>query len=524
IASDHRAGPMSGGGAVGDFNNDGYPDLYVLGGGQRADALFINNRDGTFSDRASEWGVAISHRGVGVTVADIDDDGDHDLYLTSFGPTDAFESPGRHYLLINQGERFVNMAERFGVHMSSEQYADGYGAAFGDYDLDGDLDLFVSGWHGVDARGSRLFRHAQPGRYVDATTEAGVIDASTHAFGAVWADMDNDRYPELVVAGDFGTSRYYRNNQDGTFAELDPGTGALTTPGLHNWTIGKAWNAMGITAGDFDRDGRIDFFVTAIWPTFNFADPFWGNGLYLNLGDHRFAENGASAGVADGGWGWGTSAVDLDNDGWLDLPMTNGWPHTDTVTGAVFGGEQSYLFRNTGGAVFEEQALAAGFEHHGQGRALLHLDYDRDGDMDLVVLSNKEPARLYRNELIGDMTPADGRWLQVVLDTHNHSGLAPHGAGATISVTTGSGETHQRQVILGGTYLGQSELVSHFGLGRERKILSVVVDWPNGEQTQLERIPSDRRITLAPPVATRSKGKLRPLILPTTRIHAAQPR
>lgn len=497
IPSDHRSGPMSGGGAVGDFNNDGYPDLYVLGGGLNRDALFINNGDGTFSDQSEQWNVLTPHRGVGATVADYDDDGDDDIYLTSFGPMQSFESPGAHRLLRNEGGYFSNVAVDAGLNMTTENYGDGYGAAFGDYDRDGDLDLFVGAWHGVQALGARLFRNDGSNGFTNVTTEAGVITRSTHAFGAIWADMDGDRYPELIVAGDFGTSRYYRNNQDGTFTELDPGTGLAPSPADH-WNVGKAHNAMGITAGDFNRDGLIDFFITAIWPTFAYANDFWGNGLYINHGGHVFSQMAESAGVHDGGWGWGTSAVDLDNNGWPDLPMTNGWPFADPVTFASFSNEQSYLFMNAGNLSFDERALTYEFDHRGEGRALLHLDYDRDGDMDIVILSNNEVLQLYRNERIAGAVPPDAHWLQVKLDTAGRSAYAPHGAGAIIEVTTRSG-VQKQQVVLGGTYLGQSELVAHFGLGTDRWVRHVVVDWGNGRNTRRNRVSADQRIILTPP-------------------------
>ena len=494
-STDHRSGPMAPGGAVGDFNNDGYPDLFVIGGGGVADALFINNTDGTFSNQAEAWGIVILHRGVAATVGDYDSDGDDDIFITSLGPVNQIDGPGQHILYRNEGRFFTNVAGQAGVAATTATYPDGYGAAFGDYDRDGDLDLFVGGWHTIPALGARLFRNEGDGSFLNVTKKAGVISRGTHAFGAIWADMDGDRYPELLVAGDFGTNRYYRNSRDGRFEEIDPGTGVAATQDSDEWVIGKAYNGMGTAVADFNRDGRPDWFVTAIWPTFAFASNFWGNGLYINHGNHIYTEAAESAGVHDGGWGWGTGAVDLDNDGWTDLLMTNGWPTLDSVTGETFVDERSYLWRNRGDLTFDEIGSATGFEHTGQGRALLHLDYDRDGDMDIVILSYQEPIHLFRNDLINGKTPRDAHWLQVRIDTHRNETLAPHGAGALITVDAG-GVSQTQQIITGGSYLGQSELIAHFGLARAKRIRKLTIDWGNGRVTRLRGLRADRRITV----------------------------
>ncbi|MEO1575748.1 MAG: VCBS repeat-containing protein, partial [Pseudomonadota bacterium] len=261
--ADHRSGPMSGGGAVGDVNGDGFPDLFVLGSGETPDALFINQRNGRFVNQAEAYGLAEPHRGTGAAFADVDSDGDLDLFVTSFGDSDLLlPGTGHHRLYRNDGGRFVDVAPASGVNFSATDAPDGYGATFGDIDLDGDLDLFVAGWHvlGVgNAYGSRLFRNRGDGTFEDISETAGILGSSTQAFGAAFQDMDGDFYPELVVAGDFGTTRYLRNNRNGTFTELDPGTGApVTLPTDPNWSIGKAHNGMGLAVGDVDGDLRPD--------------------------------------------------------------------------------------------------------------------------------------------------------------------------------------------------------------------------------------------------------------------------
>ena len=501
-AFDHRSGPMGGGGAVGDFNGDGYADLFVLGGGG-SDALFINNRDGTFTNRAEEWGLDTPHRGTGATVADFDGDGDLDLYVTSMGDMESvLPSAGHHKLYRNDGGRFTDVAGICGVNRTAS-YPDGYGAAFGDYDLDGDLDLFVAGWHRIgqdQAFGSRLFRNRGDGTFDDATDAANVIQSSTFGFGGIFADMDGDRYPELLVAGDFGTTRYYRNNRDGTFSELDPGSGVA--PSLAedpNWTLGKAHNGMGQVVADVNRDGRPDWFVTAIWPTFHYESAYWGNGLYFNLGGHVFDERTEGSGVADGGWGWGAAATDFDHDGRLDLMMTNGWPFTDEVTGQQFDGEASYLFRQRKDGSFRDVAGRVGLDHTLQGRGLMTLDYDRDGDMDVVILSNQDALRLYRNELVADgpFQRRRANWLQVSLDTSDHPTLAPGGVGAEVVVRTRNAVQHA-WMNNGGSFISSHEAVLHFGLRGKKRIDSVSVNWPNGKRTVLRDVRANRRITVRP--------------------------
>ena len=513
----HRAGPMTGGGAVGDFNGDGYPDLFVLGGGDRADALYINQRDGTFADRAVDWGVAARHRGTGCTVGDYDDDGDDDLFVTSLGSMDdVLPSAGQHRLYRNDGGAFIDMATAAGVNASAAS-PDGFGAAFGDYDLDGDLDLYVSGWFvegSAGARGSRLFRNAGDGTFDDVTETAGLAARSTQAFGGIFADMNGDRFPELLVAGDYGTTRYYRNNRDGTYTDIDPGTGAASLSGADpDWSIGKAHNGMGHAVADFDGDGRLDWFVTAIWPAFHFESPHWGNGLYLNLGRHRLVESGAAAGVADGGWGWGVAAADIDHDGRIDLLMTNGWPEADAMTGESFDNEAAYLFMNRGDDAFEEMARVAGIDHRQQGRSLMTLDYDRDGDLDVVILSHNDVARLYRNDLItADGAPGDAHWLSVRLDTRGRPDLAPDGIGARLRLRAGS-RVHHAWVTGGGTYLGQSELLTHVGLGTANHVDRIMVVWSDGTRSVRRNVTANRQLVIRAP--RRAVGSTAGAVRPT---------
>jgi len=291
---------MIAGGAIGDFNNDGNQDIFVPTGGENPDQLWINNGDGTFTDRASAWGIAYEHMGVGTAVGDYNNDGWLDIFVTSFGPATGQLRPGAHLLYRNNGNgSFTDVAVVAGVNRSSATAADGFGAAFGDFDLDGDLDLVVLSWRPA-TDGNRLYRNDGDGTFTDVTDDAGLAGLiECRAFSPRFADMDGDRYPELLIAADFGTSRYLVNNTDGTFTDFTAGSGT-----------GVDGNGMGATIADFNGDGLFDWYVTSIYtPNPLLGIPGTGNMLYMNKGNHVYSESSALTGVKDGGWGWGTVAV-----------------------------------------------------------------------------------------------------------------------------------------------------------------------------------------------------------------------
>lgn len=464
-----------GGGAVGDFDRDGWPDLFLLSGSASGlpDRLFMNNGDGTFRDDAAAWGLTDVHDGRGVAVGDIDGDGWLDLFVTS---TDVPAGPGQHRLYRNiDGQSFVDVASSAGLAYTDPDRGDGLGAAWGDYDLDGDLDLFVAGFTPFN-QGSRLFRNRGDGTFVDATVVSRLFSKtpSIAAFAPRFCDMNGDRYPELLLAADFGTSRYFKNLGNGTFVD---------------WTneaqVGIDENGMGQAIGDWDGDARPDWYVTSIHLP---EKSYTGNKLYLNRGNHSFIEVATQAGVDDGDFGWGAVGVDFNHDGWLDIAETNGGIKPP------FLGNQSYLWLNDGQMRFREVGRAIGFDHSGQGRGLLHLDYDGDGDQDIIVIGFREPVRLYRNDLSGP----DSHWLRVLLDTSAARGIAPDGYGARVELVSG-GRTQSRWVVGGDAYLSQSELSAHFGLGAAMTVDSLTIHWPDGRTTTLVDIPADRTLTVCAP-------------------------
>ena len=476
ITGAHQAGPYfldeyAGPGATGDFDGDGYPDLFLPSGGGTAgrDFLYMNQGDGTFQNKTVAWGLTLIHRGLGVAVGDTNADGYLDIYETSNGisgsPVAGFN---KLYRNVN-GQSFVNDAAAAGVTGVSK---DSFGATFGDYDLDGWLDLFVPG---LFDHKSRLYRNQGDGTFADVTTASQLASplAPVFAFASQFADMDGDRYPELLVVGDFGTSRYFRNNGDGTFTDV---TGPSGT--------GQDENGMGGAVGDLDRDGRFDWYVTSIYLP---GQGWTGNKIYQNIGPHQYQTFGPSAGVADGGYGWGTVLVDFDHDRWLDIAEVNG-----DYTFSQFNNRPAYLRMNQGGLTFVDQAIATGFVDAGQGRGLIQLDYDRDGDADLLVVHNNEPFTLWRNDLAGP----DRHWLRVHLDTSGDPGLAPNGYGSTVRVTAG-GVTQTGHVFGGDNLQSQSELSAHFGLGAETVVNELRVEWSDGAVTTLLDVPVDQHITVS---------------------------
>lgn len=449
---------MTGGVAAGDYDGDGHTDL-IFTRLNDTDILYRNLGNGTFEQRTATAGFTAATLTNGITSGDIDSDGDLDLYITGSNDT-------RNYLYLNDGNGFFTDAGESRVAALSNGVSRfGQGASFGDYDNDGHLDLVTTAWRDeLTASQSRLFRNlggAQAGLFEDTTVAAGIDTYrkdKTWRFAPRMVDLDRDGHLDLAIASDFVTSQLFWSNGDGTF-----------TDGTIPAGVGTDLNGMGSTFGDYDGDGDLDWFITNITahPDFPGGGGGW-NRLYRNNGDRTFTDVTQQAGVRDSRWSWGTSFFDYDNDGDLDLVATNGW------NGGGWIDDRTTLWRNDAG-VFTDVSDSLGITDTLQGRGLAHLDYDSDGDLDLVVVNNQAEPVLYRND-----NPV-GNYLRIELEGTQSN---RDGVGAFITVTPNL-DTPSHQMVWeidgGSSFLSQNEQIAHFGLaGQSTSVDQVTIQWPSG--------------------------------------------
>ncbi len=471
VVPGYLCGPtvMTGGVAVGDYDNDGWPDVFVTRV-QLAPILFRNRGDGTFENKTVAAGLNLPSTTNAAGFADVDNDGDLDLYVTTVG--------GDHFFLfINNGGVFTEDAIARGAGVqSANPMRMGWGVSFGDYDLDGALDIHTTEWGTptVLEPHTRLLRNQGGGNigyFDDVTQIVGLAMPTIFGFTSAFVDLDGDNWPDLPVSGDFGTSRIFWNNGDGTFQDGTLMAGPISDE-----------NGMGSTFGDYDGDGRLDWFVTSIFDTNGTYGNKNGNRLYRNEGGRMFTDRTDEANVRHGFWGWGTAFMDYDNDGDLDLTMTNGFfPPGEGDTYTQFHYDPVRFWRNNGQGKYTEIAQSIGLTDSGSGKGLATLDYDRDGDLDLLIINNVSGAILYRND--GGNSAG---WLKVKV-TGSSSNRDGYGAKITVR-TSKKGPGQVREVGANTHYLGQSELTAHFGLGKgTTKVAEVRVFWPKSGQTQIFR-------------------------------------
>jgi len=516
-----------------DYDNDGWIDIYLVNGSTldalrgkakapRA-ALYRNNRDGSFTDGVDKAGVSNERWGQGVCAGDFDNDGWEDLYVTNFG---------KNRLYRNNGDgTFTDVAERAGVALGGWST----GCAFGDYDGDGRLDLFVAGYVDFDidnppppASGARgggetgkdggrdnaqsagmgaayaagmtsckyrdqrvmcgprglkgapdhLFHNNGDGTFTDVSEKAGVADKAGHyGFGVAWFDFDDDGRLDLTVANDSTPSYLYHNRGDGTFEDVSYASGVALNEN------GREQAGMGVAVGDYDGDGRLDIHRT------NFADDT--NVLYRNLtergGDANFTETTFQTGLGEipiPFLGWGTNFFDYDNDGWLDLLVANGhvYPTVDATDWGTSYKQRLLLFRNLNGK-FHETGSSAGAALYAlrSTRGSAVGDFDNDGDLDILLNNMDDSPALLRN----DGANKSGAWLTLRL-VGDVTRKCPRDAIGTTVFLTAKGRRLRGEVASGRSYNSQSDLRVHFGLGAATSVEKLEVRWANGKPESYE--------------------------------------
>jgi len=495
-----------------DYDNDGWLDIYLLNGstipalkGKEPAPhamLFHNNHDGTFTDVTEKAGVVNDRWGFGVAVGDYDNDGWPDLYVANFGKNRLYHN--------NHDGTFTDVAEKAGVALGNWSA----GPTWGDYDHDGLLDLFVPGYakfdpdhppiagqgnlppgfckfRGIDVmcgpRGlpgepDHLFHNNGDGTFTDVSVKAGVADAKGYyGFASVFVDVDDDGWLDLVVANDSVPNYLYHNRHNGSFEDVSYISGfALTEDG-------REQASMGIAVGDYNRDGKVDLYVSA------FSDDY--NALYRNDGDGNFSEVTYQAGLAEPTipfLGWGTGFLDYDNDGRLDIFVANGhvYPGVDQQDWGTTWKQRPQLFRNLDGTKFVEvpPATGSGLANLITARGAAFGDLFNDGHIDVVINNVDSIPALLRN-----VAKNDNHWITLRLVGGPKS---PRDAiGAKVFLTAG-GVRQRADVFSGASYGSSSDQRVHFGLGSSEKIEKVEIYWPSGVKEEVSAPPIDRIVTV----------------------------
>ena len=481
---------LTGGAAAGDYNGDGWVDLFVTRS-DHTDILYKNrgayrNPDGPwFEDATEEANILINDATNGAAWGDIDNDGDLDLFVP------AVRAP-RFYLHVNQGDgTFVEEAVARGTALEGGTLHNGFSVSFGDYDRDGWLDIHVCEW-GINRNVPDIENHTvllrnrgeeAPGFFENVTAAAGVLmgrpsQEKVFAFSSTFADFDRDGWPDLAVASDFATSQLFWNNGDGTF-----------TDGTVSAGVNQGSSEMGSAVGDFNGDGFLE------WFTSNIED----NRFYLNLSGRQFIDQAQALGLQNAGWGWGTEFLDIENDGDLDLIMTNGY-HSPETTKEVYYHPDTGLPRDVmhlwvnEDASYTDRSKDFGIEDEGEGKGLLLFDYDKDGDQDVFVTNTGEPPVLYRNDI-----DSGNAWLRLALrGTRSNS----QGIGSVVMVTTSRGNPPRIYDLIGGNnFISQSEAVVHVGLGpQEGPVHEIEIAWPSGKKQLLTDVAINQHLEVVEPV------------------------
>jgi hypothetical protein len=496
---------MGGGCAFFDYDNDGWMDIFILGGRTleavppgASNRLYKNNRDGTFKDVTKEAGLWDAGWAVGVCVGDYNNDGFEDLFLTYYGQNKLYHNNGNG--------TFTDVTEK--AHLTHNGIRFGAGCTFIDYNRDGLLDLFVSNYVEIDmanalkpslntlncnyegvpvACGPKglkapqhfLYKNNGDGTFTDVSKESGIgAIKSSYGLTAVCFDVDEDGWPDLLVACDTTQSLLLLNNHDGTFREEGLMRGVAISPD------GQEMAGMGIGVGDFDLDGHLDVVKTHF--------QLQATGLYRNDGKGNFDDVAQQAGLAGERTyvSWGTCLFDLDNDGYPDIFWVTGnvYAEVEKINPRFPYKGPRVLFRNRGNGTFvrmgDEAGPAIGARHVSRGCAF--GDFDNDGDLDIVIMNQHEPPSLLRND-----APKENHWIKVRLEgtKSNRSAI-----GARVLVRYG-GKTQAQAVMSQASYMSSNDPRLHFGLGSE-KVVDIEVTWPSGAVEKYSGQSSNQLVTI----------------------------
>lgn len=478
---------FAGGGAVGDVDGDGDLDVFLVPGNTGPNLLYLNQAGAGFTEDAAAAGLAFTknatetYRQSGPVFADMDGDGDLDLFLGGLegDPSQVFKNDGTGV--------FANVTAGSGLEFMSSPYT--ISAAFGDYDGDNDLDLAMAHWgtprdQNNPGETETLWRNDSTFAKIEFTAVSSPAGISTelgldrsggvlgedhdYTFAPGFADIDGDGDQDLLSVADFGSSRVFLNDGDGTFTNITDPTRITDT------------NGMGAAIGDYDGDGDMDWFVSSID----------GNRLYQNTGG-EFDFPTEAADVAQGGWGWGSCFADFNADGRLDIYQTNGWDVGVDPANSPYSDDATRLWMSNPDGSFEDMASASDMQDIEQGRGVICDDFDADGDVDalLLTLDDQQAAMLWSNQLAGENT------LSVILN-----GLAPNtfGVGAIISATIGS-ETQTRLVGVNSNFISHNSTWQYFGFGDSSTIETLRVAWPDGAVTELNQVDTNQALTIRHP-------------------------
>ncbi len=507
IAFTHNAGKagkkwlpetMGSGCAFTDLDGDGYPDIVLLNskdwtpkGRRSLSALYRNNRNGTFTNVTAASGLDVEMYALGIAAGDYDNDGRDDLYITALEGDRLFHNEGSF--------KFRDVTKTSGIVNS----AFGSSAAWLDYDRDGRLDVYVANyvqwtrekdlWCSLDGvsksyctpesyKGvsSRLFHNLGNGRFEDATQKARLYDPTSKSLGISVLDYNSDGWPDLFVANDTQPNKLYRNLKNGTFVE------EAVSAGVAFGEDGVARGAMGVDAADYDRSGRAHLLVG------NFANQMLG--LYHNEGTGLFVDEAPRSAVGRASLlslAFGVFFFDYDLDGWLDIFAANGHIEEEIarVQPKVKFAQTPLVFRNLGKSKFEDVSTKLGPDLMKPmvARGAAYADFDRDGDLDVLVTGNHGPASLYRND-----AARGNNWLRVKLKGGKSNASA---IGAVVRIESASGK-QWRTVHSGSSYCSQSDLALTFGLARDASVASIEIEWPSGNKQRLTNVKPNQHLVI----------------------------